>query len=112
VQQIKHKFKIQKVDKMDIQPCYHFIYIFKFQNSYINFATSSHPPTGYLDNRYMLSGTQIMSTSHGMERLEQYFEVNEISNEKRVPALLGLIGGKTYTLLRNLTTLEKQKDKS
>ena len=32
------------------------------------------------------------------ERLEQYFEVNEIANEKRVPALLRLIGGKTYTL--------------
>jgi hypothetical protein len=32
------------------------------------------------------------------ERLEQYFEVNEIANEKRVPALLSLIGGKTYTL--------------
>jgi hypothetical protein len=46
------------------------------------------------------------------ECLEQYFEVNEISNEKRVPALLSLIGGKTYTLLRNLTTPEKQKDKS
>jgi hypothetical protein len=46
------------------------------------------------------------------ERLEQYFEVNEIVNEKRVSALLSLIGGKTYTLLRNLTTPDKPKDKS
>ncbi|VDI74334.1 Hypothetical predicted protein [Mytilus galloprovincialis] len=46
------------------------------------------------------------------ERLEQYFAVNEISNEKRVPALLSLIGGKTYALLRNLTTPDKPKDKS
>ena len=46
------------------------------------------------------------------ERLEQYFEANEIANEKRVPALLSLIGGKTYTLLRNLTTPDKPKDKS
>jgi hypothetical protein len=30
--------------------------------------------------------------------LEQYFEVNEIANEKQVPALLSLIGGKTSTL--------------
>ena len=47
-----------------------------------------------------------------IERLEQYFAVNEISNEKRVPALLSLIGGKTYALLRNLTTPDKTKDKS
>ncbi len=32
------------------------------------------------------------------ERLEQYFEANEIANEKRVPALLSLIGGKTYNV--------------
>ena len=46
------------------------------------------------------------------ERLEQYFEVNEIAKEKQVPALLSLIGGKTHTLLRNLTTPDKPKDKS
>ena len=44
--------------------------------------------------------------------MEQYFEVNEIANEKRVPALLSSIGGKTYTLLRNWTTPDKPKDKS
>ena len=46
------------------------------------------------------------------ERSKQYFEVNEIANEKRVPALLSLIGGKTYTLLRNSTTPDKPKEKS
>ncbi|CAC5364000.1 unnamed protein product [Mytilus coruscus] len=46
------------------------------------------------------------------ERLEQYFAVNEINNDKRVPALLSLIGGKTCALLRNLTTPDKPKDKS
>ena len=30
-----------------------------------------------------------------VERLEQYFEVNSISNDKKVPALLTLLGGKT-----------------
>lgn len=44
--------------------------------------------------------------------MEQYFEANEMGNQKRVPALLSLIGGKTYTLLRNLTTPDKPKDKS
>jgi hypothetical protein len=37
------------------------------------------------------------------ERLEQYFEVKDIAEDKKVPALLTLLGGKTYTLLRNLT---------
>ncbi len=46
-----------------------------------------------------------------VERLEQYFAVNDIANDKRVPALLSLIGGKTYALLRNLTTPDKPKDK-
>ena len=47
-----------------------------------------------------------------VERLEQYFEVNSISNDKKVPALLTLLGGKTYGLLRNLTAPDKPKDKS
>ena len=44
--------------------------------------------------------------------MEQYFEVNEIANEKRVPALLSLIGRKTCILLLNITTPDKPKDKS
>ena len=38
------------------------------------------------------------------ERVKQYFAANEIANEKKVPALLAMMGGKTYSLLRNLTT--------
>ena len=45
------------------------------------------------------------------ERLEQYFEVNDIAEDKKVPALLTLLGGKTYTLLRNLTAPNKPKEK-
>lgn len=45
------------------------------------------------------------------ERLEQYFEVNSIAEDKKVPALLTLLGGKTYTLLRNLTAPQKPKEK-
>jgi hypothetical protein len=42
--------------------------------------------------------------------LEQYFEVNDIAEDKKVPALLTLLGGKTYTLLRNLTAPNKPKE--
>lgn len=45
------------------------------------------------------------------ERLEQYFIANEVSEEKKVPALLSLIGPKTYALLRDLTTLDKPSSK-
>ena len=38
------------------------------------------------------------------ERVKQYFAANEIANEKKVPLLLAMMGGKTYSLLRNLTT--------
>jgi hypothetical protein len=45
------------------------------------------------------------------ERLEQYFEVNDIAEDKKVPTLLTLLGGKTYTLLRNLSAPNKPKEK-
>ena len=38
------------------------------------------------------------------ERVKQYFMANEISDDRKVPALLALMGGKTYCLLRNLTS--------
>ena len=38
------------------------------------------------------------------ERVKQYFAANEIANDRKVPALLAMMGGKTYSLLRNLTT--------
>lgn len=37
------------------------------------------------------------------ERLDQFFLANDVKNEKKVPVLLSVIGGKTYTLLRDLT---------
>jgi hypothetical protein len=43
--------------------------------------------------------------------LEEYFEVNDIAEDKKVPALLTLLGGKTYSLLRNLTAPKKPKEK-
>ena len=46
------------------------------------------------------------------ERLDNYFDINEISNDKRVAALLSLIGPNTYKLLKNLIAPEKPKDKT
>ena len=39
-----------------------------------------------------------------MERVKQYFMANEISDDRKVPALLAMMGGKTYSLLRNLAS--------
>ena len=36
-----------------------------------------------------------------VERVDQYFTGNEISNEKKVPAILSLMGPKTYALLKS-----------
>ena len=43
------------------------------------------------------------------ERLEQYFEVNDIAEDKKVPALLTLLGGKTYTFFFLLLLLWLRK---
>ncbi|XP_071944698.1 uncharacterized protein [Antedon mediterranea] len=41
------------------------------------------------------------------ERLDQYFVANKVDDDRKVPALLALIGPKTYTLLKNLCSPEK-----
>lgn len=46
------------------------------------------------------------------ERLEQYFICNEVKAEKKVPVLLTLIGGNTYSLLRGLTRPKKPAEVS
>ena len=38
------------------------------------------------------------------ERVKQYFMANEISDDRKVPALLALMGEKTYSLLWNVTS--------
>ena len=47
-----------------------------------------------------------------VERIEQYFVANEVSDEKRVASLLSLIGCRTYGLLRSLTAPAKPSEKS
>ena len=41
------------------------------------------------------------------ERIEQYFQANDIRAEKHVAVLLSAMGGKSYSLLRSLTAPEK-----
>ena len=45
-------------------------------------------------------------------RVEQYFLANDVADDKRVPVLLTVIGGKTYSLLRTLTSPDKPSTKS
>ena len=47
-----------------------------------------------------------------IERVELYFEVNEIDQEKQAVALLTAVSGKTYLLLRNLVAPPLPKEKS
>jgi len=46
------------------------------------------------------------------ERLEQYFIVNGIKDEKKVAGLLTLLGEKSYGLLRSLTSPLKPSEKT
>ena len=47
-----------------------------------------------------------------IERVELYFEVNEIDKKKQAVALLTAVSGKTYSLLRNLVAPQLLKEKS
>ena len=47
-----------------------------------------------------------------VERVEQFFLVNNIDDDHQVPTLLSLISSKTYTLLRDLLTPDKPATKS
>ena len=46
-----------------------------------------------------------------LERVEMFFLANDISEDKKVPVLLSVIGATTYALLRNLVTPAAPKDK-
>ncbi|CAL9688159.1 unnamed protein product [Knipowitschia caucasica] len=47
-----------------------------------------------------------------VERLEQFFDANDIDQGKYVAVLLSVMGATTYGLLRNLVQPDKPKDKS
>ena len=46
-----------------------------------------------------------------IERMEQYFIVNDIPDSKKVAAFLSAMGAKAYELVRNLVAPEAPKDK-
>ena len=52
------------------------------------------------------------SISAYLERVELYFQANDIEEAKQVPILLSSIGAKTYELLRSLTAPKAPKEKS
>ena len=52
------------------------------------------------------------SITANLERVELYFQANDVEEAKQVPILLNSIGAKTYELLRSLTTPKAPKEKS
>ena len=52
------------------------------------------------------------SISAYLERVELFFTANSIADDKKVAVFLSVIGGKTYSLLRDLLAPEKPQDKS
>ena len=45
-----------------------------------------------------------------LERFDLFIQANGIADEKKVPVFLSVLGGKTYSLLRNLLSLALPKD--
>ena len=52
------------------------------------------------------------SISAYLERVELFFTANSIADDKKVAVFLSVVGGKTYSLLRDLLAPEKPQDKS
>ena len=47
-----------------------------------------------------------------LERVQMFLVANSIQEDKKVPVLLSVIGGKTYALLSSLLAPDKPKDKT
>ena len=47
-----------------------------------------------------------------LERVEIFFQANNIAADKQVPVFLSVVGGRTYSLLRDLTAPAKPQDKT
>ena len=47
-----------------------------------------------------------------IERVEQYFKANEVQDEKKAPAILSLMGAKTYSLVKSLFAPDAPGDKT
>ena len=62
---------------------------------------------------------QVQEFDHGretvtayLERVQMFFVANKIEEDRQVPVLLSVIGGKTYALLRSLLSPQLPKEKS
>ncbi|PFX22067.1 Uncharacterized protein K02A2.6 [Stylophora pistillata] len=60
-------------------------------------------------NSNFLSGSD---WKHNVERMEMFFEVNNVSEAKKVPTILTLMGNKMYALLRSIVSPRGPKDLS
>ena len=49
---------------------------------------------------------------HYVERVEMFFKVNSVAEDKKVPTILSLIGNKMYALLRNIVSPRRRRDLS
>ena len=49
---------------------------------------------------------------HYVERMEMFFEVNNVLEEKKVPTILTLMGNKMYALLRSIVSPRRPKELS
>ena len=65
-------------------------------------------PTSH--GRFQEYQQEIESIDAYLEQINLYFAVNSINEEKKVAVFLTVIGGKNYTLLRNLLALTQLSD--
>ena len=49
---------------------------------------------------------------HYVERVEMFIEVNSVAEDKKVPAILALMGNKVHALLRNIVSPRRPRDLS
>ena len=70
--------------------------------------TNKMPAIGRIEN---YNGEDEDWTSY-VERVELYFAANKIEVDKRVPAILSLMGAKTYALVRSLTAPDRPSTKT
>ena len=73
-------------------------------------ANLTHPQTT-CDTVWITTGETEKITAY-LERVELFFVANVVAEDKQVPIFLSSVGGKTYSLLRDLLAPEKPSSKS
>ena len=75
-------------------------------------STSSSSPMGSYFGRMDAFDPKVEEWSTYVERLEMFFVVNNVPDDKKAASLLTLIGGRMYALLKSLTTPTKPTELS